>query len=1053
MQGRGSSRHVWLFALGVISAAAIAPRPGFADGVPGADNFGIGPSEIEFGSLAPVVTESGLVSLSLDASGSNGGPYDFRGGAPQTIRVQKPAGATVRRAFVAAASTGFSGRRLNNGDVTLDGVGFAWAISTPSSISSWNHWAEVTTLVKPKIDAAAPGIVSFNVGEVNTTGIDGEILAVIFDDPSQTTSNTVILLFGAQNIAGDTFNIALGSPINKADPQLAIDLSLGISFGFQTPGNTVQHSIVNVNGQRLTSLAGGQDDGQGANGALITVGGIGDSNDNPPPFDLSTGPREDDELYNLLPFVANGATSITVFSQNPSNDDNILFAALNLRAAAAIVGEGIVLGPSPAPDSDVGTPFTVTATVQDANGHPVVGRAVTFSVSAGPDAGDGATVVTDATGHASFTYEGAAAGVDEIQASFIDSQNHLQTSNTVIKRWIQRNQAPTAVCQNVTRAVNETCVAVVQPAEVGGGSFDPDGDPISLALNPAGPFALGQTSVIMTATDIAALSSQCAAVITAVDQTPPTLSCAPASSAECTGNTSAVVNVPSATSHDNCGPATVVGPAGNASYPLGSTPLTFSATDGSGNTATCTTNVTVVDTTPPTIACAAPLTAECTGNQSAAVNVASPTASDVCSSVVVTGPAGTSTYPLGTTPLGFAATDVSGNHAVCSTSVTVRDTTPPNITCPAPIIAECTGGHAAPVDVPDAFASDVCTGVAVTGPAGTSSYSTGTTTIGFTATDTSGNAAACSTDIIVVDTTPPTIACAAPITTECTGNRSAQVDVPNATASDVCGGVALTGPAGTAGYPLGTTTLGFAATDDFGNLSSCTTSVTVADTTPPVFDPASLGTRTVLGRCDGEPVSFALPTAIDSCQGVTVACTPLPGNSFGANTVTCTATDGSGNHTDTTLAVNVIQPMRLAFQAPLSDDNVPDDINTDADVSNVFEVKRTIPNQIKVFACDGTDVTVALASSVTLRLTVNYRNDTSSGAGTAIVPIFTGVGDAGGVFVLTGDHFQYNQKTDPDSYPAGSINNSNYFDNVVTLTYNAAPSIVAGQEDARLESK
>ncbi|TMQ12251.1 MAG: HYR domain-containing protein [Deltaproteobacteria bacterium] len=890
-------RREWLLAVGGLCAAAMVSGDGRADTVPGADNYGIGPSEVEFGSLAPVVTESGFITLSLDASGSNGGAYQFRGGAPGTIRVQKPAGATVRRAFLAAASTGFSGRRLNNGDVTLDGIAVVWGISTPSSISSWNHWSEVTGIAKPKIDASPAGIVSFNVGEVNTTGIDGEILAVIFDDPAQTTSNTVILLFGAQNISGDTFNIALGSPINKSDPNLAIDLSLGISFGFQDGANTGQHSIVNVNGERLTSLAGGQDDGQPANGALMTVGGIGDTNDNPAPFDTSSGPRKDDELYNLLPFLHTGDTAITVFSQNPSNDDNILFAALNLHSAAAIVGEGIVLGPSPAPDGDVGTTFTVTATVQDANGHPVSGRAVTFLVTAGPDSGDGATAITDASGHASFTYTGAAAGVDEVLATFVDSQNHTQTSNTVIRRWILRNSPPTAVCQSVTRAVDAVCLAAVQPAEVGNGSFDPDGDPISLALNPAGPFSLGNTSVILTATDSSSLSASCAAVVTAIDQTPPAVSCPLATSAECTGDGAALVTVGNATATDNCGNPAVLGPAGSASYALGTTPIRFTASDGSGNTASCTTSVTVVDTTPPAIA------------------------------------------------------------------------------CPAPITGECTADRAASVDVPAATASDVCTAASVSGPAGTSSYPLGTTAIGFTASDTSGNAAA------------------------------------------------------------------------------CLSSITVVDTTAPAFNPASLADRTVLGRCDGTPVSFVPPTANDACQGVTVTCAPIAGNSFGANTVTCTATDGSGNHSDATLTVNVLQPMRLAFQAPLSDDNVADDINGDADIANIFEVKRTIPNKIKVFGCNGSDVTAAIGGSVTLRLTINFRNDNSSGQGTSIVPTFNGVGDAGGVFVLTGDHFQYNQSTDPANYPAGTVNNSSYFDNVVTLTYNAVPGIVAGQEDARLESR
>ena len=116
--------------------------------------------------------------------------------------------------------------------------------------------------MKPVVDAAAPGIINFNVAEgTDTFNIDGEILAVIFNDPQQTTSNTIVLLFGAQNPNGDSFHIQT-TPINTADPNLALDMSLGISFGFQQVGsNTGQFSTVDVNSQLLTSSAGGQDDG------------------------------------------------------------------------------------------------------------------------------------------------------------------------------------------------------------------------------------------------------------------------------------------------------------------------------------------------------------------------------------------------------------------------------------------------------------------------------------------------------------------------------------------------------------------------------------------------------------------------------------------------------------------------------------------------------------------------------------------------------------------------------------------------------------------------
>jgi hypothetical protein len=343
---------------------------------------------------------------------------------------------------MAAASTGFSSYSIVNGDITIDGQAVIWDAllsPLPNSIFSRNSWADVTALVKPKIDAAPVGRVDFTVAEPNNpVSIDGEILAVIFDDPAQSTINTVILLYGAQNVAGDNFNVLLANPIDLSDPDLAVDMSLGISFGFQPSG---QFSQVDVNTTRLTTSAGGQDDGvvPAFNGALITVGGLDDSNANPAnPFatDISSGGdhRYDDELYDLLPFVNNGDTNINVATRNPSNDDNIFFAAFNLTSAVAIVGEGILLAPS-SDTHNVGETCAKTATVQDDDGNPVVGRTVEFEVISGPNAGLTGTAVTDANGQATFSYSSLLTGTDVIVARFDDSQGQAQTSNEVQCIW------------------------------------------------------------------------------------------------------------------------------------------------------------------------------------------------------------------------------------------------------------------------------------------------------------------------------------------------------------------------------------------------------------------------------------------------------------------------------------------------------------------------------------------------------------------------------------------------------------------------------------------
>ena len=431
-------------------------------------------------SLGEFFSATGKLSLSVDGGGSN----DANG---HTIQVEKPnASATVRKAFVLAASTGFSGRVLNNGDVAINGTPINWTSQVAGPISNFNHLADVTSIIKSGIDAAAPGRISFTFTEVNTFGIDGEVLVVVFDDPAQTKDTTVVLLFGSQAIAGDSFAITLAEPINPSASGALADMGLGISFSFQgETGHTcgtssAQFSTVTVNNHLLTSCAGSFDDGQAANGALITVGGLDDSNNNPsdPSQQAADGktPRvEDDELYSLLPFITSQDTSISVLTRNPSNDDNIFFAYFHL-SGAAVVGQGIVLSPTDA-TNPVGTQHTVTAKVTDSNGQPLSGIVVSFEVLSGPNDGKNGTDTTDANGEATFTYtDDGGAGTDQIQASFLVSVEDTRFSNIVTKTWGgSENNPPTADPQSVTTAEDTPKLITLTGS-------DPDNDPLTFSI-------------------------------------------------------------------------------------------------------------------------------------------------------------------------------------------------------------------------------------------------------------------------------------------------------------------------------------------------------------------------------------------------------------------------------------------------------------------------------------------------------------------------------------------------------------------------------------------
>ncbi|WP_224248242.1 choice-of-anchor A family protein [Hyalangium gracile] len=686
--------------------------------------------------LAPIVTESGFISLSLDGVGTNG--------SSGIVQVNKPAGATVKAAYLAAASTGFSNYSIPNGGVKIDGQSVNWGRSIQSGISSYNHWADVTSLVASKINSAPAGRVNFTVTETQSYSVDGEILAVVFNNPAATTVNTVILLFGAQSTGGDTFRIGLAEPINKADPNLGLDLSLGISFGYQDGSSSErQVSIIDVNGSRLTSQAGGQDDGASEDGALITVGGLDDSNANPNPNAGGPGFRGDDELYDLRPFVANGATQITIATRNPSNDDNIFFGALSLTSAAAIIGEGIVLGPTTS-TGPVGSSHTVTATLQDDNGNPLLNRTVTFRVRTGPNANVTGTAVTNAQGKATFTYTGnGGVGRDDIQASFVRSNGQTATSNSAFRDWTAANRPPTASCGNLVLEADLTCGAT---GSINNGSSDPDGDQFNCTQSPAGPYGPGTTTVTLTCTDSKGASASCSATVQVVDNTGPSIVCPSNKVAECVDN-AAFVDAGLATARDNCGEANVSSPP-PASYPLGVTPVVHTATDSSYNTASCTSLVTVQDTQAPAIVLRGEgtIALECR----AAFTDPGAVSNDVCvgGASTITTAGSVNTGAPGTYALTYTATDPSGNASSVSRAVIVEDTQAPTITLNggAYIDVECNGDF----EDPGAVANDACQGaLPVTISGGIDSTQSGTYVITYSAADSAGNAVSVTRNVTV----------------------------------------------------------------------------------------------------------------------------------------------------------------------------------------------------------------------------------------------------------------------------------------------------------------
>ncbi len=156
------------------------------------------------------------------------------------------------------------------------------------------------------------------------------------------------------------------------------------------------------------------------------------------------------------------------------------------------------------------------------------------------------------------------------------------------------------------------------------------------------------------------------------------------------GCTATDITLGSPITSDNCSVASVVSNA-PAVYPLGTNVVTWTVTDGSGNTATCTQRVIVRDTTAPTITPPPDVTVSANAAGCTATNVAlgSPVTGDNCSvaSVVSNAPAA---YPLGTNFVTWTVTDGSGNTATGVQTVTVN----PVATVSVNSATICAGGSA-----------------------------------------------------------------------------------------------------------------------------------------------------------------------------------------------------------------------------------------------------------------------------------------------------------------------------------------------------------------------
>lgn len=490
-------------------------------------------------------------------------------------------------------------------------------------------------------------------------------------------------------------------------------------------------------------------------------------------------------------------------------------------------------------------------------------------------------------------------------------------------------------------------------------------------------FLVGTTTNVWRATDVNANTSSCSFTVTVTDVTAPTITC-PANisvSNNPASACSAVVNYTSPTASDNCGIQSVTlqsGLASGGTFPVGTTTNVWRATDVNNNTRTCSFTVTVSDVTPPTIVCK-PFTTnlDANGNVSIVPSNVYQSGTDNCGTVNLVSVVSSSfnCSNVGNNLVTLTANDGNGNTATCSATVTVRDVNPP--------VAKCKNvtanlGANGTVTVPAASvnngSTDNCSITFTLTPNTFNCSQIGMQTVTLKATDVGGNTSTCTAKVTVRDITGPTAKCKNPsIFLNGVGQATLSIGEVNNGSTDNCGiaTMSISQTQFNCSELLGSPwPVVLSMTDVNGNSSSCIGYVSVKDAIAP--DAVCEDVTVALGT-NGKATVYGADLAANSVDNCSVwSYSPTvkvyTAANLGANNLTITVKDWSGNASTCISVVTVESPGNSDFQNGGGDGNrgLNDILDlfifpnpTSGEVTMAFDLPSEQPFSFRIFDTSG----------------------------------------------------------------------------------------------------
>ncbi|MAJ29473.1 MAG: hypothetical protein CMJ92_08740, partial [Planctomycetes bacterium] len=525
-------------------------------------------------------------------------------------------------------------------------------------------------------------------------------------------------------------------------------------------------------------------------------------------------------------------------------------------------------------------------------------------------------------------------GATLVSYTAIDTTGNISVHEFTVT--VEDTQSPVISGLSGDIAVNtdfNQCDAVVTWEEP---AFSDNCEVVSTHLDiPSGTaFAIGTTTVTYTIVDSAGLETVGSFDVSVEDNQVPVIENIPANVVLTTepGSCQRVFDWIEPTITDNCPGMTVTAShQPGDSFPVGLSIVTYQAADAHGQSRQVMFTVVVQDNEDPVISgTPEDVILENDLDQCGAVHQwVEPTASDNCGTVgFSTDHSSGSFFDLGTTTVTYSVSDPSGNLVSTSFNVTVVDLQIPEfVTMPETVSINTDPGVCGAAhywDLPNVYDNCEEINLASSHQPG-DLFPIGTTVVTYTAQDPTGNVISDEFAVTVSDFEDPDfdgipetiVVHAEPGLCDAEVNWVAPVAVDNC---EVQSHSSSHQPGDR--FLLGETTVVLSASDIYGNEFTTSFVIVVEDHELPVISgmPESVTIDNIPGFC-GASYSWDYPIATDNCDVLTPTAEFLSGHFFpvGTTTVVYSVTDDSGNSSDETFTVTVVDAEAPVFTNISSD--------------------------------------------------------------------------------------------------------------------------------------